>query len=86
VDTSIVHVAGAMGKPVWVLLPSLSDWRWGVGLEHPDWYPNIRIFRQKRLGQWADVVQRVKGELLRWIEERAATKHLLSVEEPAHNV
>ncbi|MGO9324445.1 MAG: tetratricopeptide repeat protein [Terracidiphilus sp.] len=62
-DTCIAHLAGAMGKPVWILLPHLSDWRWMEVSERTPWYPTARLFRQKVAGDWAEVVGRVIGEL-----------------------
>ena len=63
IDTSVAHLAGALGKPVWLMLPKAGDWRWLT--ERPDspWYPTMRIFRQKRQGEWGDVVQRVAEAL-----------------------
>jgi tetratricopeptide (TPR) repeat protein len=63
VDTSIAHLAGALGKPVWVLLPSVTDWRWLLEREDSPWYPTMRLFRQKRSDDWAEVIARVEGEL-----------------------
>ncbi len=68
-DTCIAHLAGAMGKPVWILLPHLSDWRWMEETERTPWYPTARLFRQKAPGDWAEVVQRVSGELREWNEK-----------------
>jgi hypothetical protein len=62
-DTCIAHLAGAMGKPVWILLPHLADWRWMEASERTPWYPTARLFRQKVAGDWAEVVGRVTGEL-----------------------
>lgn len=62
-DTSIVHVAAALGKPVWMVLPFVSDWRWVHGAEGTPWYPNIRIFRQIERGNWDEVFARVKERL-----------------------
>jgi hypothetical protein len=62
-DTSIAHLAGAMGKPVWILLPHLADWRWMEDMETTPWYPTARLFRQKSPGDWAGVIERVLGEL-----------------------
>ena len=56
VDTSVAHLAGAMGKPVWVLLNKGCDWRWLREREDSPWYPTARLFRQKTAGEWQDVV------------------------------
>jgi len=58
-DTCIAHLAGAMGKPVWILLPHLSDWRWMQQIETTPWYPTARLLRQDSPGDWAGVLDRV---------------------------
>jgi tetratricopeptide (TPR) repeat protein len=63
VDTSVAHLAGAMGKPVWLLLPFAPDWRWLMQREDSPWYPSMRLFRQKSRGDWPGVFQRVASEL-----------------------
>ena len=63
VDTSIVHLSGALGRPCWVLLPFAPDWRWLQGRDDSPWYPTLRLFRQGRPRDWADVVVRVISEL-----------------------
>ncbi len=63
VDTAIGHLAGALGKPVWLLLPEIGDFRWLKGREDSPWYPTMRLFRQQRMGQWDEVVARVKAAL-----------------------
>ena len=62
-DTCIAHLAGAMGKSVWILLPHLADWRWMERTETTPWYPTARLFRQQQAGDWAEVLQRVIAEL-----------------------
>jgi tetratricopeptide (TPR) repeat protein len=62
-DTCIAHLAGAMAKPVWILLPYLADWRWMQGRETTPWYPTARLLRQSAPGDWADLIGRVIGEL-----------------------
>ncbi len=63
VDTSIAHLAGALGKPVFVLLPYSADWRWLKDRSDSPWYPSATLFRQHRLGDWSEVVRRVRLEL-----------------------
>ena len=60
VDTSIAHLAGALARPTWILLPFAPDWRWRVAGESSPWYPTARLFRQPRRGDWASVVRAVR--------------------------
>jgi tetratricopeptide (TPR) repeat protein len=63
VDTSVAHLAGSLGKPVWLLLPWVADWRWMFTREDNPWYPTMRLFRQKKGEAWAEVIKRVAAEL-----------------------
>lgn len=63
VDTSVAHLAGALGKPVWILLPFAPDWRWLLDRDDSPWYPTARLFRQPRIGDWDSVIDRVAREL-----------------------
>jgi ADP-heptose:LPS heptosyltransferase len=63
VDTAVAHLGGAMGKPVWLLLPSTPDWRWMLDREDSPWYPTMHLFRQKSRGDWKSVIERVANAL-----------------------
>ncbi len=63
VDTSVAHLAGALGKPVWVLPAPPPDWRWGKNRDDSVWYPLARVFRQSMLGDWSDVLAPLQGSL-----------------------
>jgi Flp pilus assembly protein TadD len=65
-DTSVAHLAGALGLPVWVMLQFMPDWRWLLEREDSPWYPTMRLFRQTTWGNWADVVERVGNALGDW--------------------
>jgi tetratricopeptide (TPR) repeat protein len=70
VDTSVAHVAGGLGVPVWILLPYVSDWRWMLGREETPWYPTARLFRQREPGDWDGVMKRVATELATLVASR----------------
>jgi ADP-heptose:LPS heptosyltransferase len=63
VDTAAAHVAGALGVPVWLLLPFVADWRWLRDRDDSPWYPSMRLFRQSKRGDWDSVLTRVADEL-----------------------
>jgi len=63
VDTAVAHLAGAMGKPVWVLLNAVPDWRYHVDRPDNPWYPSMRLYRQTEEGRWPEVVERVALDL-----------------------
>ena len=64
VDTSVAHLAGALGVKTWVLLPHFPDWRWLMGRSDSPWYPTMQLFRQKTAGEWAPVLAAVRQQLL----------------------
>jgi Flp pilus assembly protein TadD len=66
IDTSVAHLAGAMGKPVWTLLPFNSDWRWLLERQDSPWYPTMRLFRQETPGDWQTPIQKLTEELSRF--------------------
>ncbi len=63
VDTSVAHLAGAMGRPVWIMLPRAPDWRWLLERSDTPWYPTVRLFRQQTVRRWDDVAKAIATEL-----------------------
>jgi ADP-heptose:LPS heptosyltransferase len=63
VDTAMGHLAGAMAKPVWIMVPKASDWRWMLDRDDSPWYPTARLFRQAKPGEWDPVLSRVTDAL-----------------------
>ncbi len=66
VDTAVMHLAAAMGKPAWLLIPFMPDYRWLLDRDDTPWYGSMRLFRQAKRGDWAQVVDRVAAELTSW--------------------
>jgi tetratricopeptide (TPR) repeat protein len=69
VDTSVAHLAGALGKPVWILLTHAPDWRWLLDGDNSPWYPGARLFRQCETRQWADVTMRLRDALIEFASQ-----------------
>ncbi|MDR3579531.1 MAG: tetratricopeptide repeat protein [Oryzomonas sp.] len=74
IDTAVVHLAGAMGVPTWLLLPHSADWRWMTGRDNCLWYPDMRLFRQSKPGEWQEVIGLLSSELCRYRRITPATK------------
>jgi tetratricopeptide (TPR) repeat protein len=70
VDTAVAHLAGAMGIATAVLLPMVPDWRWMLHRQESAWYPTVRLYRQKRMGKWGEVVQQVAKDVSRQAKSR----------------
>ena len=64
VDTAVAHLAGALGRPTWLLLPFIPEWRWLLERSDSPWYPSIRVFRQEKPGPWPELLQRVAAAVL----------------------
>lgn len=72
VDTSVAHVAGALGKPVWLLLPHAPDWRWLMDREDSPWYPSMKLYRQPKRRDWESVFLRLHNDLKEVVDARNA--------------
>ncbi len=70
IDSGVCHLAGAMGRPVWVLLARPNDFRWMLQRSDTPWYPSMRLFRQPEVGDWASAIQAVKLALEALVAER----------------
>ena len=73
IDSATVHLAGALGTPVWTLLPLAADWRWMQERDDSPWYRSMRLFRKAACGRWEDLFQQVARELKRWSAEQNRT-------------
>jgi FkbM family methyltransferase len=71
VDTSVAHLSGALGKPTWILLPNVPDWRWLLDRDDSPWYPSVRLYRQGDDSAWPPVLERVRSDLLARVHGRA---------------
>ena len=71
-SNTTVHVAGALGKPVWTLLSYIPDWRWMLEREDTPWYPSMRLFRQRKAGDWSGVFVQVRSALEQYIVDNTA--------------
>src|SRR5205823_7562035 len=68
VDTAVAHLAGALARPVWMLLPKPCDFRWLDQRIDSPWYPTMRLFRQTHRGDWDDVIRRAADALMEWTD------------------
>jgi tetratricopeptide (TPR) repeat protein len=82
VDTAVAHLAGALGKPVWILLTRNPDWRWLLDREDSPWYPTARLFRQGVAGDWSPVIDRIHDELQQFVSSRPNKS---ASHQPQHN-
>jgi ADP-heptose:LPS heptosyltransferase len=63
VDTAVAHLAGAMGKPAYVMLPFMPDWRWMLHRQDSPWYPTLKLFRQRHMNDWTWVIESIARAL-----------------------
>ncbi|BBP99715.1 hypothetical protein BSFA1_48440 [Burkholderia sp. SFA1] len=82
VDSSPLHLAGALGKPAWAILPAAPEWRWGLHGDRTQWYPEMRLYRQSRLHDWEPVVGRIAADLGEWARSRQALVSSLKQKTP----
>ena len=68
VDTSVAHIAGALGWPIWTLLPFVPDWRWLLERDDSPWYPTMQLFRQSERNDWKTVIERLRTELIKTVK------------------
>ena len=68
VDTSVAHIAGALGWPIWTLIPFVPDWRWLLERDDSPWYPTMQLFRQSERNDWKTVIERLRTELIKTVK------------------
>ena len=74
VDTSVAHLAGALGKTVWILLPFAPDYRWMLDRSDSPWYPTATLFRQFAVGDWGGVINEIRNKLEELVKSTSAFK------------
>jgi hypothetical protein len=74
VDTAVAHLAGALARPVWLLLPYVPEWRWLLERDDSPWYPTMRVFRQRKAGDWRGLVDHLAGVLRAWCRKEGARR------------
>ncbi len=82
VDTSVAHLAGALAKPVWILLPHPAEWRWLERRDDSPWYPTARLFRQRTRGDWEEVVERLTFALRAAVDARRTPPAVIAEPKP----
>ncbi|MDL2284957.1 tetratricopeptide repeat protein, partial [Oxalobacter sp. OttesenSCG-928-P03] len=82
VDTSVAHLSGALGRPTWVMLPFFPDWRWLLDRSDSPWYPGMRLYRQGQRGEWGDVFEAVRNDLLELGNDDFGKKTVMAVMNP----
>ena len=83
IDTSVAHLAAALGRPTWVLLPSPPDWRWMLEREDTPWYPSVRLFRQQHAGEWGVVIAHVAAALSEFMTDRSEADAARTIDQAA---
>jgi hypothetical protein len=74
IDSAVAHLAGALGRPVWLLLPEIADWRWGLHGENTPWYPTMRLFRQDKMQGWSALASQVALALTQCTKQQESNR------------